>query len=122
MMEIEFALVLISTIGTAVWTVLTWADQEEKERRTEEDQLDTLYVNPFLLATEELQSLLYRILAQGEIEFLRKGISHRGDTEGEITYHEALEVVYIFVKYFGWSLYFYRYGSYSQDKTGDQNN
>jgi hypothetical protein len=116
-MPFEFAIVLISTIGTAVWTVVTWAQQEEKERVAEQDQLDAIYVNPFLLAVEDLQSLLYRILANGEIEFLRTGVAHKGDNEGEITYHEALEIVYVIVKYFGWSLDFYRYGSYTQDKT-----
>jgi len=119
-MPLEFAIIALSTIGTAIWTVLTWVQQEEKERTAEQDQLDALYINPFLLAAEELQSLLYRLLAGGEIEFLRSGVAHRGDNEREISYHEALEIVYVIVKYFGWSLYFYRYGSYTQDKIAIQ--
>jgi len=115
-MPLEFLLILVSTIGTAAWTVVTWADQQDKEREAKDDQLDALYINPFLLAAEELQALLYRLLADGEIEFLRTGVAHRGDNAGEITYHEALEIVYVIIKYFGWSLYFYRYGSYTQDK------
>jgi len=115
-MQPELLLVIVSTIGTAIWTVLTWAEQEEKERRSEEDQIDTLYVNPFLLAAEELQMLLYNLLAEKEIEFLRTGVSHEGDNPNSISYHEALEIIYQFVKFFGWSLCFYRFGSYSQDK------
>ncbi len=117
MMEFEFAIILISTIGTAVWTVLTWTDQQEKERNSEQEQIDALYINPFLLATEELQALLYSILVEGEIEFFRREISHEGDKQDEITYYEALEVLYVIIKYFGWSWYLYRYSSYTQDKT-----
>jgi hypothetical protein len=115
-MQPELLLVIVSTIGTAIWTVLTWAEQEEKERKTEEDQIDTLYVNPFLLAAEELQMLLYNLLAEKEIELLRTGVSHEGDNPNSISYHEALEIIYQFVKFFGWSICFYRFGSYSQDK------
>ena len=75
------------------------------------------YITPFLLATEELQSLLYSILAEGEIEFVRSEISGEDDNGEEITYYEALEVVYVIIKYFGWSWYLYRYSSYTQDKT-----
>jgi Heavy metal associated domain 2 len=115
-MQPELLLVIVSTIGTAIWTVLTWAEQEEKERRSEEDQIDTLYVNPFLLAAEELQMLLYNLLAEKEIEWLRTGVSHEGDNPNSISDHETLEIIYQFVKFFGWSICFYRFGSYSQDK------
>jgi len=116
MFEMEFAIVLISTIGTAVWTVLTWSEQQEKERKVEQEQIDALYINPFLLATEELQSLLYDILVENEIESLRLNISHSDDNGDEITHYEALEVIYVIIKYFGWSWYLYRYSSYTHDK------
>jgi len=114
-MPIELSLILLSTIGTAVWTVVTWADQQEKTRIEADSHLDAIYINPFLLVAEELQCRLYKILANREIEFLREGIAHRGDIHGEISYHEALEIVYIIVKYFGWSFYFFLYGSYTDD-------
>jgi len=116
-MQPELLILVFSTIGTAVWSVLTWAEQEEKERKAEEDQLDTLYVNPFLNAAEELQILLYNILVGKEIEFLRTGITRRGkESADEISYNEALEIVHPFATFFGWSICFNRYGSYSQDK------
>jgi len=116
-MEFELAFIALSSIGTAIWTVLTWSEQEEKERRLEQDQLDALYINPFLLATQELHLVLYRILVQDQIGRLRREISYEGEKEGEITYHEALAIVYVIVKYFGWVFVFYHYGSYVQDKT-----
>ncbi len=116
-MQPELLILVVSTIGTAIWSVLTWAEQEEKERKSEEDQLDTLYVNPFLNAAEELQMLLYNLLVGNEIEFLRTGITHRArERADEISYNEALEIVHPFAKFFGWSICFNRYGSYSQDK------
>jgi|GEM_PF-397860 len=114
-MPIEFILIFVSTIGTAVWTVVTWADQQNKALLEKDSHLDAIYINPFLLVAEELQCRLYKILADHEIEFLRTGASHKGDSHGEITYHEALEIVYIIVKYFGWSVYFFQYGSYTND-------
>ncbi len=116
-MNPELAIIAISTIGTAIWTVLTWAEQEEKERRAEQDQLDALYINPFLLATQELNAVLYRILVQDELGVFRREISHECEQEGEITYHEALAIVYVIIKYFGWVFVFYHYGSYVQDQT-----
>jgi len=116
-MEFEILLITLSSIGTAIWTVLTWAEQEEKERRLEQEQLDALYINPFLLATQELHWVLYRILVQDELGLFRREISHEGENEDEITYHEALAIVYVIVKYFGWVFVFYHYGSYVQNKT-----
>ncbi|MBR8829688.1 MAG: hypothetical protein N5P05_001359 [Chroococcopsis gigantea SAG 12.99] len=115
-MNFEFALVALSTIGTAIWTVLTWTEQEEKERRIEQDQLDALCINPFMLATQELNFVLYRILVQDQLGVFRREISHEGEPEGEITYHEALAIVYVIMKYFGWVFVFYHYGSYVQDR------
>ncbi len=115
-MPIETIIIIASTIGTAVWSVVTWADQQEKAREEVDSNLDAIYINPFLRVAQMLQGRLYRILAENEIEYLRSGIAHKGDIVGEISYHEALEIVFIMVKYFGWSSVFFQYGSYTDDR------
>jgi len=115
-MPIETIIIIASTIGTAVWSVVTWADQQEKAREEIDSNLDAIYINPFLRVSQMLQGRLYRILIENEIEYLRLGIAHKGDIVGEISYHEALEIVFIIVKYFGWSSVFFQYGSYTDDR------
>jgi hypothetical protein len=103
---------IILSILSAVWTVWTWTEQEREEKNNKKAQIAALYVNPFLLAAEELQDRLYRILNSEELEFLGE---EEGATEG-LPSEEALEILYILVKYFGWSGCIYRYGPYTKDK------
>jgi hypothetical protein len=112
---LNFLLVLASTIGTAFWTVKTWADQQEKERNQRNSHLNAIYVNPFLLACDVLQRKLYRLLVHNEIEMLKERVYFEGDDESEVPYQEALEIIYTIVKFFGWSFYFLIYGSYTAD-------
>jgi len=97
-MNIEVLFITISTLGTAIWTVLTWTEQQEKERDSSQRQIDALYINPFIMAAQELQLLLYNILAKDELGFVRKNISPEGESEDEITDSEALEIVYVIIK------------------------
>ncbi len=41
------------------WAVLTWAHNNDQERRKERSRLSAQYVNPFMSACEDLQSRIY---------------------------------------------------------------
>lgn len=113
-MEATFGIVLsvLSATATAIWTVWTWSEQQDKERTQTRDQIAALYINPFLFAAHELQSRLYALLNQKELEFFKKEYPEAY----EVGSPEALELLYVLVKYFGWYSYIYRYGPYTRDK------
>ena len=81
--------------------------QRWTKRREERKQISALYVNPFLLACEELQSRLYNILHLGGLGALR------AESQQERSY--APETLYLIAQYFGWERHNFRYGPYAQD-------
>jgi hypothetical protein len=92
---------------TALWTLSKWRDEREEQRKEERKQrkeeqlrLATLYINPFLIACEGLQSRLYNILERGGLGPLRK--HYPGGEYAE-------DILYFIVQYFGWQQTFYRY-------------
>ncbi|KGF72407.1 hypothetical protein DO97_08405 [Neosynechococcus sphagnicola sy1] len=110
--QIGLLLSIISGVCTAFWTVLIWREKEQKEEERERDKNAALYVNPFILAAEELQSSLYRYLSGKQTKTLENK-----DSECYAGFSsEALEILYVIVIYFGWSLIIYRYGPYTRDK------
>jgi hypothetical protein len=116
-MEPQFLLIVASTVGTAIWGVLTWLEQVQVENLREEEEIYQLYVNPFLMASEDLNHLLYRILVKKEIEFLQ---TRNVDNHQEISEQDALEIIFNITRYFGWSSLFIRFGSYSSVGEGIQ--
>lgn len=58
-------LTLLTAVGAGSWAVWTWRAQRRKDREEELKRLASLYVMPFLLACEDLQSRLYNILCLG---------------------------------------------------------
>jgi len=92
---------------TAIWAIWKWTQQREADRRKERNKLAALYVNPFLLACEELQSRLYNILELGGLKVLRD--RYPGDGHAE-------ETLYLIAQYFGWERCVYRYGPYTWDR------
>ncbi len=109
---IGIVLSILSASATAVWTVWTWSEQHEAEKEHQRDQDAALYVNPFLMACEELQSRLYDILNDDELEFFKQESPEVYDV-GSL---EAIELLYVMVIYFGWARYVYRYGPYTNDR------
>jgi len=109
-MSVEWAkliLTLVTAVATAWWTLKIWREQRdkefqerEKERQQERRRVSALYVNPFLLACEELQSRLYNILE-------RKGLEALNEQAPDGSYAE--ETLYLIVQYFGWQRCIYRY-------------
>jgi len=99
-------LTLIATTGVAIWR---WTREREVEREKERNKLAALYVNPFLLACEELQSRLYNILKKGGLDVLKE--RYKNGNEGY-----AEETLYLIAQYFGWQRCVYRYGPYTRDR------
>jgi hypothetical protein len=103
----KLLLTLVTAVLTALWTLKKWREQRdkefqerEKERQQERKRLYALYVNPFLLACEELQSRLYNILA-------KEGLVALNTRSPDGSYAE--ETLYLVVQHFGWQRCVYRY-------------
>ncbi|AFY61289.1 HMA2 domain-containing protein [Synechococcus sp. PCC 6312] len=103
---------ILSGVCTAAWTVLTWRQQQDKEEEAKRDRNAALYVNPFILAAEELQDALYNYLS-GNYHKLPGEETRQGYAGFSAA---ALEIVYTIVIYFGWSFTIYRYGPYTSDE------
>src|SRR5215475_9882394 len=71
-MNLAQMLSVLSALAAAVWSVWTWSEEQQKDRQIKRDQEAALYVNAFILALEELQSLLYRILEEDELAFYKQ--------------------------------------------------
>jgi hypothetical protein len=102
---------VLSALATAVWSVWTWSEEQQKERQLKRDQEAALYVNSFLLALEELQSRLYSILEEDELAFYKKEYPD----EYEFGSPAAIEILYRLSQYFGWGSHMLRYGPYTKD-------
>jgi len=101
-------IVLVPAILTIIWAVITFTVEWQAKQRAEKKRLSALYVNPFMLACQELQSRLYNLLKRGGLWALRAQ-----DPKGETFPHETL---YLIAQYFGWERYSFRYGPYAQDR------
>src|SRR5262245_31959944 len=102
-MLVEWAkllLTLTTAVLTALWTLKKWREQRDKEFQQERKRVFALYVNPFLLACEELQSRLYNILMKNGLEALNKRYPDSSYAE---------ETLYLVIQYFGWQRCIYRY-------------
>jgi len=102
---------ILSALAATVWSVWTWSEDQKKQRQVKRDQEAALYVNPFLIAAEELQSLLYNILEGDELALYRKEYPD----QYEFGSPAAIEFLYRLSQYFGWAHRTYRYGPYAQD-------
>jgi hypothetical protein len=78
-------------------------DRNENKRR-----LEALYVNPLLLAADDLQSRLYNILCRSGLRPLRQ--RYPGGAHAE-------ETLYLVATYFAYESLFFRYSPYSTDGT-----
>jgi len=102
---------VLSALVAAVWSVLTWSADQQKGRQLKRDQEAALYVNPLLLAIEELQSRLYSILEEDELAFYKKEYPD----QYEFASPAAIEILYRLSQYFGWAHRNLRYGPYTKD-------
>jgi hypothetical protein len=110
-MNLAQMLSVLSALAAAVWSVWTWSEEQQKDRQIKRDQEAALYVNAFILALEELQSLLYRILEEDELAFYKQEYRE----QYEFGSPAAIEILYHLSQYFGWAYRIYRYGPYTKD-------
>lgn len=111
----KLILTLVTAVVTAIWTFMKWRGQREKELQSQEEERKrqrrrwaALYVNPFLIACQELQSRMYNLMAQNALPRLR-------DRHPDGSYAE--EILYLIAQYFAWERCIYRYSPYAQDET-----
>ena len=110
-MNLAQMLSVLSALAAAIWSVWTWSEEQQKDRQIKRDQEAALYVNSFILALEELQSLLYRILEEDELAFYKQEYLE----QYEFGSPAAIEILYHLSQYFGWVYRIYRYGPYTKD-------
>ncbi|MDA8165115.1 MAG: hypothetical protein M0017_08820 [Desulfobacteraceae bacterium] len=91
---------------TALWGVWKWSSEHDRERLKERSRQMALYVNPFLSASEDLQSRIYHILHLNGLRFLKERYP-------DGIYAE--ETLYLMVRWFGWFSTVLRYGPYTKD-------
>ena len=89
--------------------VLTWAHNNDQERRKERSRLSAQYVNPFMSACEDLQSRIYKIMELNGLDSLRERYPDGSYAE---------ETLYLLVRFFGGSTVVNRYGPYTQSLCG----
>lgn len=108
-MELDWVQVLITVpaVLTIIWAVASFTLDRKSKQREERKRLSALYVNPFLLACEELQSRFYNILRDHDQQTVWAKDS--GDTS------QAEETLYLIAQYFGWERHIFRYGPYAQN-------
>lgn len=94
------------SLATVAWAIITWTLLRFNERNKEQRKLAALYINPFMLACEDLQSRLYNILQRPGLHILQEHYP-------EANYAE--ETLYLMLRYFGWEQCIYRYGPYTRD-------
>ena len=99
-------IIVVPAFLTIIWAVVSFTVERQTKQKEERKQLSALYVNPFLLACEELQSRIYNFLVLHGLGALRA-------QDPELSYAE--ETLYLIAQYFGWERRIFRYGPYAQD-------
>jgi hypothetical protein len=102
---------VLSAVAAAIWSVWTWSQEQQKERQLKRDQEAALYVNAFIVVTQELQLTIYGILEKDELAFYKK--EYAG--EYEFGSPAAIKILYRLSQYFGWASRIFRYGPYTRD-------
>jgi len=102
---------VLSALAAGVWSVWTWKEEQAKERQNKRDQMAALFVNSFMLATEELQARLYGILEGDDLAFYKKEYPGPHEFGSPL----AIEILYRLAQYFGWGNRNYRHGPYTRD-------
>ena len=110
-MNPELIFSVLSALSAAVWSVWTWSEEQQKKRQLKRDQESALFVNPFILAAEELQMRLYSMLEEDELAFYKKEYPEKYEFGSPY----AIEILYRFSQYFGWAQLINRYGPYTND-------
>jgi hypothetical protein len=99
---------LATALAAAGWAVWKWSTEREEDRRVERERLASLYLTPFALACEDLQSRLYNIVC------LRGLTLQTSDVARE---RFAKETLYLLAQYFAFERLVLRYTPWGTDPT-----
>lgn len=97
---------LLIALGGASWTLWTWRSQRRSEQASRRDAEDFRYLNPFLIAADDLQSRIFNIVK-------RNGLETR--PAGEEKGRAALELIHLIARYFAWVQLILRFTSFARD-------
>lgn len=100
-------IIIVPAFLTIMWAVVSFTLERQAKQKQERRQLSALYVNPFLLACQELQSRLYNVLDNSN--------QPTAWDKGPGGTYLAEETFYLVAQYFGWERRIFRYGPYTQD-------
>lgn len=105
---------ILSAVAAAAWSMWTWQSEREKARETKRDEMSAQYVNTFIVATQELQRKLFRILEEDELEHYKTRLQHAPAPVGHASPF-AIDLLYDFSVFFAWSMVTFRFGPYTRD-------
>ena len=112
MINIEWAkllLTLATFLATFVWGYWTWLKKRDTANSAEEKRVAVQYLNPYIIACENLQSRLWNILDNNAIEVFKQQDFENGKIgHAEITLYQIMQ-------YFGYERIVLRYGPSAQD-------
>jgi hypothetical protein len=102
---------VLSAMATAVWSVWTWQSERQKVRDLKRDEMTAQYVNNFIVATQELQRKLFKILEEDEFAHYRLKYVQPVEPASPV----AIDLLYHLSVFFGWALMTFRFGPYTRD-------
>jgi len=103
---------VLSAFAAAIWSVWTWQSEQEKGREIKRDEMSAQYVNSFIIATQEVQRKVYKILEEDELQYYR---SSKEAAHGECASAATFELLCLLSTFFGWGLMTLRFGPYTRD-------
>jgi len=113
----------LSALAAAAWSVWTWQSEREKTREAKRDEMSSQYVNTFILVTQELQRVLFKILEEDELARCRPRRPQPVAPASAIAAASAvapaspvaIDLLYHLSNFFGWGLINFRWGPYARD-------
>jgi hypothetical protein len=105
----QLVFAVVAGVFTAEWALQTWTSQQHKDLERERARLDALYINPFILAADQLRSRFDNLLDRDGRTVINAHYNNLQDG--------AADTVFLIAQYFAWERIIYRYGPYAHDPT-----
>jgi hypothetical protein len=102
---------VMSAMAAAAWSVWTWQSERQKVRDLKRDEMSAQYVNNLIVATQELQRKLFKILEENELALYRSKYVEPIQPASPV----AIELLCLLSAFFGWGFMTFRFGPYSRD-------
>jgi hypothetical protein len=99
---------LATALVAAGWAVWKWSSEREEDRRVERERLASLYLTPFALACEDLQSRLYNIICLQGLTLQKSDVTRE---------RFAKQTLYLLAQYFAFEQLVLRYTPWGTDPT-----